>query len=202
MTLPRTCPKCGKKNLTEDDFPLRSDGRRRKYCKSCYNEYRANRRARKEKRCSHCLQWKSVSDFFKDVSRADGYQPYCKECANEMEIADHSGHVAMITALHTNGRDCPKCGDELILDDDEQSVWCRKCGFRHYKCQNVDLDDLKNECRKYNIPHHYNKIGMRVCSKCGKEFEGSIARIICSDCNTSQKKINNNRYLKSKEVAV
>lgn len=186
---PRKCPKC-KRVCTEDDFPKRSDGRPRRECKICYNGHRKQSRTKKEKRCTECLEWKPVSEFVKNTSFADGYVSRCKSCEAERETQGHVERIARIAALHVNvGSRCPKCGDELILDDDEQSVWCRKCGFRHYRSQgNPDPSLLKDACRKMNTPNQYNVIGMMVCECCGRSFEGSNTRTRCSDCAHKRKR--------------
>lgn len=40
-----------------------------------------------EKRCSKCKQTKPVKDFYKNKARHDGYNHYCKLCANAATMA-------------------------------------------------------------------------------------------------------------------
>ena len=89
------CSKCGKmKPITE--YILGKRLVPHKFCKECEENLVARKVEKNQRRdwlgqpaekitktCPHCGKRKSIDEFYKNASKKDGHQPYCKDCMRE-----------------------------------------------------------------------------------------------------------------------
>jgi hypothetical protein len=198
---------CGKtKSVTEFYSDLRNKDGYSYCCKSCYSKkgksYHKKLAARspkeipkvKNKRCSKCGKNKPASDFFKSISKADGYSSICKECSKNY-VVKHRKKVSdrEFNDIELKGeKRCWMCGKLLPIEEynydrgnpDGFSNYCRECG-KKYKQKHYaeNYGDAYNRSKEYrqNYPERYKayaivyeatKRGELIrpdkCSKCGK----------------------------------
>lgn len=60
------------------------------------------------KRCGRCGEWKPLSDFFRDKTRASQYQSYCKRC--KLEARRINREKRWHKAVDSLGGRCIVCG--------------------------------------------------------------------------------------------
>lgn len=118
------------------------------------------------KTCSKCDEEKPLTEFYKQASRADGRQRYCKRCAKEFQRgylksgAKRPGGRAyrsrLINSLLLNAR---KCGEDLTRDQAEDiaaaalaalsnlNLHCEICGRDISERWHVDHDHQTHKFR-------------------------------------------------------
>jgi hypothetical protein len=104
------------------------------------------------KKCSHCQEWKELSEFHKDKSSKDGLHHTCRKCSSE---------ARKLAYLNKVGR--PLLKDVLIDLENVNKKRCSRCHewkdlSEFAKCK-TNKDELQSHCkqcnkayRKYVIP--------------------------------------------------
>lgn len=140
-----------------------------------------------EKRCPHCGENKSVSEFYKNVSRKDGLAGYCKDCQKELmkvkyrethapkrrltDAEHYAKHKEQHLKNHKRYRDgrlaflwslktpCAKCGET------------RKCSiqFHHINPDEKTIDLSNGGVGKERMKAEVKKC-VCLCANCHLEF--------------------------------
>ena len=84
--------------------------------------------------CLKCRVEKDLEEFFRDNSRKDGLQIYCKECSSKNIRASFDKNAARETIAVPEFKFCPTCGQE-------------KASFLFFK-SNIRKDGLCSYCKK------------------------------------------------------
>lgn len=103
------------------------------------------------KRCKRCGEIRALSEFYKDRSRKDGFDPYCKQCIRER--ADWRNPTQRQTRKECNRR--------LYKDSDKYRKNVLSYGkiyreenkeyFEEYRCSYFDLTKEENQYICFNF---------------------------------------------------
>lgn len=103
---------------------------------------------KEQKKCSKCREWKDFGEFYKDKSRSDGHEYWCKECEKNLR---NKNNKEIIWFDNNTKKKCAKCG--LIKDVSE---------FYQNKNRNNELDCYCIECTNKNSKQWYENNRNRV----------------------------------------
>lgn len=139
-----------------------------------------------EKRCPHCGQIKSISEFGKNKTRKDGLSGYCKVCNNEVykvykktyferhpEAHKNAYHKDIERALR-NSKNYRQSRLDLLWSLKTPCVKCgedRKCSiqFHHINPQDKDVNLSHGSIGKERIKEEVKKC-VCLCANCHLEF--------------------------------
>lgn len=153
----KRCPGC-KSDLPLTAFhrSLRSADGHQRLCKNCGLEARRRRVARQRaerlalvqndgtKRCVRCETSKPLSEFYRNSHSSDGYQSYCKACAEEATRRSREKNAEaqrlrwaekLARPAEDGVKTCTKCGETKPLLDfyrhrgtkDGRATYCAEC---------------------------------------------------------------------------
>lgn len=181
------------------------------------------------KTCSVCRNRKSVIEFYKNKSYADGYSKMCKSCNLEYDrqrIANHTGPATRGNKI------CTQCKQEKPVSEYNKRLRskdglrnnCKDCDHKsehRYRKQNPSQAALAAIRQKYGLQEHAYKEMLEKhnyqCDICESKTRlcidhchktGKIRGILCGKCNSGIGLLNDNiadlekaiRYLKKYET--
>lgn len=96
------------------------------------------------KTCIKCNTVKPLTDFYKQAVAADGYQRYCKKCANEFSATSESKNSTKYYNIRKKAR--YKFADEVR--EFKVSKGCAHCGEKHPAV--LELHHLDPKIKDFN----------------------------------------------------
>lgn len=160
----KKCTKCRKtKAKTEFYANYQQKDGLAPYCKRCVSLY--TKKLRKEgrfrciprtsgrKTCTHCRKSKSYLQFYTDLRRFDGLNPYCKSCNRDRWAASRALRMASCRIKNTGTKKCRRCLKRRSVanfsinrsNKDGRYSYCKSCSriisresYRKNPC--IDLD--------------------------------------------------------------
>jgi len=95
-----------------------------------------------KKICSSCKEEKNTSDFRKDRSKKDGFQPFCKVCAREKHKSSYSEKYAEKYNKRNNER---RVRQKKQLEEYKDTLSCVGCGEDENCCLEFHHIDSSNK---------------------------------------------------------
>lgn len=123
-----------------------------------------------QKKCGHCGETKSASEFSRQKDRPNGLTGWCKACRSKKAKEVRDAQPKQPHEKILNGLYCKVCGTELV---DAQKNICsdRECRLEDNRRRSYLHDSAKKVLRE------------RKCKECGGQFTpeyGNQRRIFCS----------------------
>lgn len=124
------------------------------------------------KKCPKCETDLSLSQFYKNKSRKDGYSNYCKPCKKEANKKDYVKHKSRYQAQARGYK------DKIVayIKQYKENKFC-KCGESHPACLQFHHKDPST--KSFNI----SDARKNVCSVENLQKEIDKCEIICANCH-------------------
>lgn len=123
----------------------------------------------KEKKCSKCLETKTIENFYKKISSSDGFNSFCKICAKEKSKGRKYGKTRDQSLKHRHN--ISEEAYKKILEE------------QNYVCMICKTSDPKNKHNLFVVDHDHaccNRLVNGANISCGLCIRG----LLCSPCNT------------------
>lgn len=222
----KRCSKCGKtKSIAEFNKNRKRYNKIQVYCKICERKYENeiyhkkhpnapyhNTEKRKnEKFCSKCKQWKSKSEFYKDIYYKDKLHYTCKKCCKKYHKEDYKLNHKSLFYFHKHKEKYVKYGK--IYSEKCKSEWenhfkkiygenpkCKICG-KNLNFYGKITDTIHFDHRNGNeLIKKSPKVWLchkRCNDKYKKIWEQSNFGVLCMRCNWSLPTKNREQYTKN-----
>lgn len=135
-----------------------------------------------KKVCASCQEEKNLTDFRKDKSRKDGYQPHCKLCARSRGKNDYATkHRDSVKKRD----DAKRAANQALLLDYKNVHPCIKCGEAEPCC--IDFHHLDPDEKEFGIAGSLHRKWETIltelekciplCANCHRKVHGGVIEV-------------------------